>query len=270
MPEVTVTGISNSGSPRGSEYQDPVFGSCVNSTSDTDNHNAHQSDQSVRSNSRHNENNMRYRIQLEQLPPTDSTEHLVAPITSDGSPTAGASDVLADDSKIDGTFRKIHVRYDNDPENKSARVQHIMHDTGAGCSLTFEGKLQKLNLKFERESYNTDLTSVTGEKFRPIGKRRLCFSYYSVPDVEHWTEIIVLPDPPNGLEPTFDMLFGRDTIRKVRAINWDMTVIGIHYVGTSALRSHFPALRAPSPKPLSAERASEHRERSMSTEMQRV
>lgn len=187
-----------------------------------------------------NLNDLRYSI-VSEHPLSDNTRFVVAPISSNGDvnssaaiPSTSLGDVLADDRKLDGTFRRIHVRFDGDPEGSRARVQLIMHDTGSGVSLAFESKMRALGLNFEPVTYNINLISITGEVFCPIGRKHLCFSYYDFPDKDYWTDIIVLSDPVDDLKPGFDILFGRDTIRKVGAITYDLGVIGVNYVRVAA------------------------------------
>lgn len=133
---------------------------------------------------------------------------------------------MSEDVKSNGASERIHIRYDDDPEGRRARSQCIMHDTGADCSLKFESKLKSLGLPFEPVSSMPDLVSVVGEKFRPIGRRQICFTYAKRPSKLYWADVLVLSDPENGKEPNFDFLFGRDTIQKIMPIGWDYSVIG--------------------------------------------
>ncbi|KAK5951389.1 hypothetical protein OHC33_007445 [Knufia fluminis] len=160
----------------------------------------------------------------------DSAEVLVAPVTDDqhnddipevSDDPEDAMTAMAEDVKIDGTFRRIYIRYDNDPEGRLAQTQCIMHDTGAGCSLTFASKLKELGLDYEPLRFRRPLRSLNGDPFYPIGKKQICFSYNGKGDKKHWTDVFVLADPPEEWEPAFDMLFGRDTIKKVKAIGWN-------------------------------------------------
>jgi len=136
-------------------------------------------------------------------------------------------DVGADEKQVAGVWRSIRVRYDCDPHGKQARVQQVMHDTGAGISLTFECKLNSLGLKFERIPMGT-FQSVTGEKLEAIGMRKICFSYLNKLDKEHWVNLFVLEDPKHGMTPGFDMLFGRDFLFETRALAWNFDVIGVN------------------------------------------
>lgn len=186
----------------------------------------------------------------------DSAEVLVAPVTDDqhnddipevSDDPEDAMTAMAEDVKIDGTFRRIYIRYDNDPEGRLAQTQCIMHDTGAGCSLTFASKLKELGLDYEPLRFRRPLRSLNGDPFYPIGKKQICFSYNGKGDKKHWTDVFVLADPPEEWEPAFDMLFGRDTIKKVKAIGWNHDVIGdtIHHLQTLDLT--FPSLISSSP-----------------------
>lgn len=180
----------------------------------------------------------RYIISPDQFlpePGNESTDRLLAPVTETrrneedkrrSNPEGDEMAAMANDVKEDGIFRRVHIRYDNDPEDKEARLQCIMHDTGAGGSLTFENKLNALDLTFVRSDSMRTLVSVTGDTFTPIGRRQIFFSYQGRPDKIHSAYLYVLPTPSNDMDPSFDFLFGRDVVRSIKAITWDYNTIG--------------------------------------------
>jgi len=136
-------------------------------------------------------------------------------------------DAVAHEIQLAGAWRRIFVRFDGDPKGDRARVQQVMHDTGAGVSLTFKGKLESLGLDFERKQMG-EFVSVTGEIIKPIGRRDICFSYYSKPEQKHWVNLFVLEDPNHEMSPGYDMLFGRDILFKTEALAWNLDVIGVN------------------------------------------
>lgn len=186
----------------------------------------------------HNENDCKY-IMLEQGvklgPALQSSEITIAPVIEvSGSQASSADHEAGTETSMavanrSGTFRCIRIHYDLDKDNKRARTQYVMHDTGAACSLTFEGKLKNLNLMWASQQMPV-LTSVQGRKFRPLGMRQIFYSYYDYPDKQYQANLVVLKDPPKDLVPSFDILFGRDTIEHNGAITWNINVIGINQV----------------------------------------
>lgn len=121
--------------------------------------------------------------------------------------------------------RRIHVRYDGDPEQKLTRTLKALLDTGSLHSLIFESRMTELDIHYVPCKEEKYLYSIEQRRFRVLGQREILFMYRQMTAI-HAAIVYVLEDPPDGMQPNFDILLGREHLIPANAVRADYGIIG--------------------------------------------
>lgn len=148
-----------------------------------------------------------------------------------------ASTRSEDIQKVEQFFRRIYILYDGDPDNQRARTRRALLDTGSRHSLVFERTLEDLEIRYQPFKEVLLLTSVQQRKFKAIGHRQILFKYRGR-DATHTADFLVLKNPRKGLNPSFDVLLGRDHLIPTDAVQINKAIVGDTYHVSDQTQGH--------------------------------